>query len=158
MNGWLVSCTKEGNVVLVNQKGDVKYVTLSDLIGEDAYWIVQSLVAEKVQARDQLLDQLRDAVGLLEKKEFGAFLTQFVDASQMSVQDMGIASGFVFQKRGILIQGFDDAIRFAESGQVNIQVNDNRMLAIFNGNDRNLNGNLVMHYVNGRWYWLPPPR
>uniref|UniRef100_UPI00356629A9 DUF1559 family PulG-like putative transporter n=1 Tax=Stieleria sp. TaxID=2795976 RepID=UPI00356629A9 len=158
MNGWLVSCAKEGDVVLVNEKGDLKYLTLSDLIGEDAYWIVQSLVAEKVQARDQLLDQLRDAVGLLERKEFGAFLTQFVDASQMSVQEMGIASAFVFQKRGILIQGFDDAIGFAQSGQVNIQDNDNRLLATFNGNDRNLTGNLVMHYVNGRWYWLPPPR
>ncbi|WP_182870929.1 DUF1559 domain-containing protein [Stieleria mannarensis] len=158
MNGWLVSCTKEGNVVLVNEKGDEKYVTLSDLSGEDAYWIVQSLVAEKVQARDQLLDQMRDAVALLEKKEFGAFLTRFVDASQMSVQEVRFVSEFVFRKRGVLIQGFDDAIGIAQSGQVNIEVIDNRMLANFDDNDRNLRGNLVMHFSNDRWYWLPPPR
>lgn len=151
MKGWLVSCSKRGDVALVNESGDVKRVTLSDLTGEDAYFIVESLLAEKLAARDVLAAQLEEAVGLLERKEFNKFMTTFLDASQMSLRDMTQASSSVYQQRGLLIQSFDDAIALLRSNQVQIQSVDDRLVVEF-GRNRGVGLPLRMRYSDGRWY------
>ena len=155
MKGWLVSCSKSGDVVLASESGDLKYVTLSDLVGDDSYFIVQSIVAEKMKARDVLLEQLRDAVGLLERKEFDTFVKRYVDASQLTLDQMTMASSQVYLQRGMLIQGFDDAIRMADSGLVQIETEDSQTFAVIGGGRSPLSAVRAMRYSNGRWYWVP---
>ncbi|MCA9139110.1 MAG: DUF1559 domain-containing protein, partial [Planctomycetales bacterium] len=151
MQGWLVSCSKSGDVVLVNESGDVKRVTLSDLIGEDAYFIVESLLAERVTAGKVLQSQLEEAVGMLEKKDFSGFLKSFVDATQLDVREITEVSTAVYKQRGMLIQAFDDAIGVCQIGQVPIQSDDNTMVVDFG---RGSGGaiRLRMQYSGGRWY------
>ena len=152
MKGWLVSCSAEGEVVLADEGGALKYLKLSDLAGEDAYAAVESIVSEKLKARDQLMSQMKEAVGLLEKKDFATFLQQYVDATTMELRQMTAVSSIVYLQRGYLIQAFDDAIRSLENGAFGIEMVDNRMLATFGDRRRGPAGGLIMHYSNGRWY------
>lgn len=128
LKGWLVECSPSGRIQLLSEQGETKHLKLSQLSSKDAYFIVKEQVETKLSSRRVLLEQMKEAVAMLEKKQFSEFISQFVDASDMDVRAMGALSESIFRQRGILIFSLDNAIadleaqrpetiRFDESGQ-----------------------------------------
>ncbi|TWU00872.1 DUF1559 family PulG-like putative transporter [Stieleria varia] len=154
VDGWLANYRPSGEVLLVDEEGKRKYLTLSDLGSEDAYSIVESTVKAAVEARMVLLPQLKEAVALLEQKEFPRFIQQFIIIAPENVDDIPAMSTNIYRNRGMLIQSFDDAIRGIETKDMSGMSVDEDNLGIQIG-ERSPAGRMYLRYSEGRWRISP---
>ncbi len=153
IEGWLLSCSRDGKLVIVTVDGKEKRFTLADLPSEDAYSIVQAGLAKKMESRKFLLPQLRQGVALLEDKKFNEFLDQFIDKQNLpGLEQAAELAELTYKQRGLLIQAFDDAILAMESPALGvIEVDETGLMVGFPGNRRSQLA-LIMKYRDGRWY------
>ena len=149
MKGWLVSCKADGRIQLLGDDDRIKYLKLSQLSSEDAYFIVESLVERKREAQKVLLTQMKEAVSLLEKKEFADFVTKFVDAGELNLGEMAQLSNAIYLQRGLMIYAFDNAVSGLEKGNnPQFQMDDSGQMVAFGGRG---GAEIVMRFRNGRW-------
>jgi prepilin-type processing-associated H-X9-DG protein len=114
-----IDLESEKRVMLMSEPGDVKRIPLSSLNSEDAYRAVQQHLERSLKSRQDLANQLGQAVEMLEKKQFSEFVETFFDKEA----DQRVLT-VIQQQRGILIYQLESTLRAMQdpTQPTNIQI------------------------------------
>lgn len=149
MKGWLVSCKANGRIQILGEDDRIKYLKLSQIASEDAYFIVKTQFEKRREAQKVLLKQLKEAVALLEKKSFADFIERFVDAGDLDFGEMAQLSESIYTRRGLMIFSLDNAILGLEKGNSrSIGLDETGLVAILGGRG---GAEIAMKFSDGRW-------
>lgn len=109
----------EKHVLLLAESGEAKRIPLSSLKSEDAYRAVQQHLERSLKSRRDLVNQLGQAVEMLEKKQYSEFVEKFFDKEA----DQRVLA-VIQQQRGILIYQLESTLRAIEDPKqsTNIQI------------------------------------